>query len=352
MIFKKFWNFFRLQVEQLTWLSLIVAVIFHIVSTWIGLYWAGESALYGDDYFYYYVVTTSTVGYGDLSPSTLFGKIIVAVFQIPLGLVLFGAFVGKLAQVITNVLRLRMTGNKNYSSYESHIIIFGWTDSRTRKIIECILGDKNREQRRILLCVTDDIEHPAADIEYVDFARLQTFTDKADLNRIAIEHADKVIIDGQDDNDTFTTALRVSKLVSSDCHISAFFHDEVKAEMLREYAQNVECNTARIPELLVRSMQDPGASRIHEELLSTLTGQTQFSLQIPSGTLSNPIAFSKLFAAFKERYDVMLLGVAQTRTGVDMEINPPGSFKVENGAYLHYIAKERILNESVDWSVF
>ena len=31
----------------------------------------------------------------------------------------------------------------------------------------------------------------------------------------------------------------------------------MKAEMLREYATNVECNTARIPELLVRSMRIP-----------------------------------------------------------------------------------------------
>lgn len=352
MMLKRFWNFFRLQIEQLTWFSLILAVLFHFSMTWGGLYLAEEPALFGNNYFYYYVVTTSTVGYGDLSPSTPLGKFIVAVFQIPLGLVLFGAFIGKLAQVITNVLRLRMTGNKSYASYSAHIVIFGWTEARTRKIIEYILGDKNRESRRILLCVTEDIEHPIAEIETVDFARLQTFTDKADLSRIAIQHADKVIIDGRDDNDTFTTALRVSKLVSQDCHISAFFHDDVKAEMLREYATNVECNTARIPELLVRSMQDPGASRIHEQLLSTLSGQTQFSLQIPANALPHSVNFSELFKYFKDTHDVMLLGVATTRTGNDMEVNPSKVFKVESGMFLHYIASERIKNEAVDWSVF
>lgn len=350
MILKKFWNFFRQQIEQLTWLSLVLAVLFHFVVTWFGLYLAGETALFNSDYFYYYVVTTSTVGYGDLSPSTTFGKLVVAIFQIPLGLVLFGAFVGKLAQVITHVLRLRMTGSKNYSNYVSHIIIFGWTDARTRKIIECILGDKKREARRILLCVTDEIEHPAADITSVDFVRLQTFTDKSDLERVAIQHADKVIIDGKDDNDTFTTALRVSKLVGDECHISAFFHDDAKAEMLREYAENVECNTARIPELLVRSMQDPGASRVHEQLLSTLTGQTQFSLQIPATSLTTPVDFSVLLHYFKNTHNVMLLGIAQSRTGGDMTINPSCDFKVENGAYLHYIASERLVSESVDWS--
>lgn len=352
MFFKKVWNFVRWQVEQLTWLSLVFAVAFHFCATWCALFLAGEVDLSNNNYFYYYVVTTSTVGYGDLSPSSTSGKLIVALFQIPLGLVLFGAFIGKLAQVLTNILRLRMTGNKNYSNYSGHIVIFGWTTARTRKIIEYILGDKNRENRQILLCVTEEMEHPIADVENVDFARLQTFTDKADLSRIAIHRADKVIIDGQDDNDTFTTALRVSKLVSANCHISAFFHDEVKADMLREYAQNVECNTARIPELLVRSMQDPGASRIHEELLSTLTGQTQFSFQIPESSLNSSVEFSVLYTHFKETYDVMLLGVAKSRTGIDMQINPPSNFAVENGDYLHYIAKERIRSHLIDWERF
>lgn len=52
---------------------------------------------------------------------------------------------------------------------------------------------------------------------------MTSFTDLDELERVAIRHADKVIIDGQDDDQTFTTALRISRLVKEDCHISAHF---------------------------------------------------------------------------------------------------------------------------------
>ena len=50
-----------------------------------------------------------------------------------------------------------------------------------------------------------------------------------ELERVAIRHADKVIIDGQDDDQTFTTALRISSLVKEDCHISEHFFEDRKS---------------------------------------------------------------------------------------------------------------------------
>lgn len=41
-----------------------------------------------------------------------------------------------------------------------------------------------------------------------------------------------MIIDGKDDDQTFTTALKISRLVNEGCHISAYFVDESKSEML------------------------------------------------------------------------------------------------------------------------
>ena len=272
----------------------------------------------------------------------------VALIQIPFGLALFGVLLGKAGQTVTYLIRHAMTGDKDFAHSNNHIIIFGWHDTRTKKMIDYILADTKRTERRILLAVTEQMDHPFLANEQVDFARLSSFTDLAELERVAISHADKVIIDGQDDDQTFTTALRISRLVKDECHISAHFLDETKVDMLLEHCQNIECSSAKSAEILVRSMQDPGSSRVQEELLSTLHGDTQFSLKVPSGC--KEMEFGTLFHHFKRQHDAILLGVAHNLSAQNMDLNPPLDYKVSEGDILHYISVERVLSGEVDWS--
>jgi voltage-gated potassium channel len=338
------------HISQVSWPALITLLLLHAVLTIVFLALAKEEALARpDNFLYYYIVTTSTVGFGDFSPQTLAGKLIVSIFQIPFGLALFGAFLGKIGQSITILLRRHMTGEKSFATMHNHILIFGWNPQRTPKIIDHILGDLKREERIILLCVKDQIEHPFPENAEVAFAKLQSFTNIDELKRVGIAQADRVIVDGSDDNETFTTALRLSKMVNADCHISTYFNDETKVEMLREHCENVECSVSRSVEMLVRSIQDPGSSRIQEELLSTLKGDTQFSVQVPSNFAFSGIEFIKLFSTFKMQYNATVLGIADNRVGDGMLLNPAGHVLVKPGQIVHYIAKQRLLGDDIAW---
>ena len=349
VIFKRLALLVRAHIDQLSWQAVALAILTHMLLTWSLLFIANEKALTSlTTFFYYYTVTTSTVGYGDFSPTTDLGRWVVALIQIPFGLALFGVLLGKAGQTVTYLIRRAMTGDKNFAHSNHHIIIFGWHDTRTKKMIDYILADTKRTDRRILLAVTEQMDHPFLANESVDFARLTSFTNIGELERVAIRRADKVIIDGQDDDQTFTTALRISRLVKDDCHISAHFLDETKVEMMLEHCQNVECSSAKSAEILVRSMQDPGSSRVQEELLSTLHGDTQFSLKVPSGC--KDLEFGTLFHHFKLEHDAILLGVAHNLSAQNMDLNPPLDYKVNEGDILHYISVERVLSSEVDWS--
>ncbi|WP_018691379.1 potassium channel family protein [Algicola sagamiensis] len=349
-ILRKFLLAMRLHLNQVTWPALIMIVLFHALSTWGLLFSAQETAILEPiTFLYYYIVTTSTVGFGDFSPQSPEGRLVVSLWQIPLGLAIFGAFLGKTGQAITHLLRRNMTGEKDYQHYEDHILIFGWHNVRTRRIIEHILGDSKREQRRILLCVTDDMTHPLIDQPSVSFAKLETFTDQKCLDRIAVTKAARIIIDGRDDDQTFTTALRVSTLVADECHISAHFQDETKVEMLKQHCRNVECTSSKTAEILVRSMQDPGSSLVHEQLLSTLHGHTQFSLVVPEEVPNEGLKFSSVFYHLKDRHNMTILAVAKNRFGEGIHLNPPGDHLIQHGMTLHYICKERIFSHEIDW---
>jgi voltage-gated potassium channel len=140
----------------------------------------------------------------------------------------------------------------------------------------------------------------------------------------------------------------LSTKVASDCHISAYFNDETKVEMLNQYTSNIECNSSKTAEILVRSMQDPGSSRLQEEMMSTLHGHTQFSTQIPATVES--MQFQSLFLNFKSQHDATLLAVAKDRIGKQLVLNPPSDYQVQPGDILHYVAPERIIAEEVNWA--
>jgi len=348
LVIKKILVAIRRHIHHVSWASVVSLLALHMLLTWGCLYGANETELLAiNQFIYYYIVTTSTVGYGDLSPSTEWGKLFVALVQIPVGLALFGVVLGKVGQSITGLIKASMTGDKDFSGQTEHIIIFGYHHTRTRKMINYILADNKRIERRILLAVDEAMTHPFSDNLHVDFVRLSSFTEMDELKRVAIDGADKVIVDGADDDQTFTTALKISRLVNEKCHISAYFLDESKSEMLREHCQNVESTSSKSVEILVRSMQDPGSSRIQEELLSTLHGDTQFSLEV--GKVKDDLKFEALFFYFKKHCDATILGVAQNRIGEGLDLNPPLDMVIKQGDILHYMAVERVLSDEVDW---
>ena len=348
MIINKLVRYLKKHFSQVSWISIVALLFVHMLVTWSVLYWAGESDLIRSDaFFYYYVVTTSTVGYGDMSPTTELGKWLVALVQIPLGLAIFGAMLGKLGQSVSKVLRQIMTGEKDFSHLDTHILIFGWQENRTAKMIQHILGDSKRMNRQIVLCVTEEMEHPFIDNPMVDFARLSSFTEDAELDRVNVKEADRIIVDCDNDDMTFTCALKLSPLVEEGCHISAFFNDETKVEMLNRYTTNVECNSSKTAEILVRSMQDPGSGRLQEELLSTLHGDTQFSTQVPKGLAT--LQFGQLFYYLKEKHNAILLAIAHDRIGAHMNLNPNNNFEVMPGHILHYVCTERLMEDEIDW---
>ena len=134
------WLVFRRWAAQhfhaLSGRNLLLLVIGYTVVSYILLFAVGESALIQSptDFLYYLVVSASTVGYGDMSPTTMAGKWVVMLFVIPGGLGLFALAVGRVASVFIDYWKQGLLGRRKVS-VENHILVLGWNEQRTLHLI-------------------------------------------------------------------------------------------------------------------------------------------------------------------------------------------------------------------------
>ncbi len=335
----------HLRLLNLTWLALVISVVLHFGISWLLLLHAEETGLIDREVFwYFYTTTASTVGYGDLSPTSLLGRIYTTFWVIPGGIVLFAAFLAKLSHRFVNFWRKAMQGRVDYSMLEDHIVILGWHDEKTRHMIKLILGDEKSDQSGIVLCATQAMENPCPDD--IKFVHGNALTHPDMLSRAAIATARQVIIHADSDDLTLATCLAVSALRSK-THIVAYFDRQTMADLLKAHCPTAECITTISVERLVRSAQDPGSSRVQTQLLSTLTGPTQFSIQVPDSFAG--MNYGQLFYAFKEQYDATILGLADTANGDDLTLNPATNHPVKANQTVYFMAPKRLRNNEIDW---
>ena len=336
--------------SQLTWPTMFLLVLAQTAITYLLFALANEKELIHHplQFLYYNMVVISTVGFGDFSPVTDTGKAIVSFFQIPSGLIVFATFIGKITQLFINIARSNMNGSNDFSHFDNHILLLCWDKNSTEQIVRLILGDKKRQKRQILLCVTEQMENPFPATDEVSFARLTTFSDPDELQRIALAKAERIIVDGKSDDETLSIALSIATNASKNANISAHFFDKTKANLLKTHCPQIECSTDSSAQMMVRSMQDPGSSQVTERLLSTLSGATLYCLKIPE--LKNTVTFGLAFNKLKTDKGMILIGISHFKNGDNMRLNPDTNSEIESGDYLHYIANERITASEIDWN--
>ncbi len=286
-------------------------------------------------YFYFWVVTSATLGYGDIAPVTVEGMLFTALVFVPFSLLLFGIFFTHMSEYSQNLTRKKYKGLGNFKKMKNHIIVAG--DEEIERTTELIFADANREPKKVLIVTDKEMEHPFPDNKMVSFCLVKSYYSKATRERIGLANACSVIIHTNDDDKSAFLASSFQHVVSDDAHISVCITDEDQAQVLRSMDSKLEVYSPNKAHNLVKSMQDRGTNHASAELFTNGEGHTHFTAEMPSGWSISVKELEDLF----RRADVKLLAIAKNKTSKGMDFTPALDTELIDGSVIHYIATER-----------
>lgn len=317
--------------ELKAWFIATILISFLMIS-WLLFKLSGETEITRDLFTFIYFATTtaSTVGYGDMSPTTTAGRLVAAFWFLPGSLLIFSAALGRFAGSLVEGVRRMADGQGNFHKIEGATVIVGHQKERTQLIIDNLIAGKDGDDRIILLAPQSaDIA-----IDQVRLVKAERLDALSSLKRAGIEQAAKVIVYDATDAQTFNICLAVREL-NEHVHIAAYFDDRDTARRAGKLAM-IEPVISNSCEALVRAAQDPGASKILMALSSSQFGSTIFSASI-SG--EQPITISDLEQAITNA-DGTLIALSQPDEEQILFRPYPDSLK--SGGIVYYLAKNRL----------
>jgi voltage-gated potassium channel len=254
-----------LAVAELHWWVLAAAAAGHASLSWLILTLDGESKIVGPvDFLYWYATTAYTVGYGDLSPQTSAGRLATAIFVFPGAIAIFTTIVAKSLTAMGDFWRRRREGRGDYRRMTETTVVIGFIPDQTPKMIDELHAEGGG--KRVVLFTRKELAEPDARILYI---RARALTDPNELRRAGVHNARRVAIYTDNDPDTLAAALAVSG-INETAHVVCYFQDHHAANLLKLHCPQVEAIIAPGPEMVVRAVQDPGASRVLSALISHL----------------------------------------------------------------------------------
>jgi voltage-gated potassium channel len=332
------------HVAALSWPVLVLLVFVHLATSWAAFILAGEDkAAELDSFWYYYAVTATTIGYGDIAPVTVPGRVVAVFWLMPGGIALFTAVITKLVQSAAKVWNRRMRGDGDYSEMTDHLVIMGWHPTRTPKLVHLLLADHRYDHVGIVLVAPGLERNPMPD--HARFIRVDGLPSQDGNARSGAARAEAVVAMGASDNETLAMGLAVGALDPTP-RIVAHFEDESVAHLLRCHCPSAECSVSLSVEMLARSAQDPGSSEVQRQIVSPIDSPTQYGLVVPSDAPA--FTYGRGLSFFKARYDATV--IAMRRVGHAIEVNAKIETPVQSGDCLYYIAPQRVRAEEIDWT--
>ncbi len=318
--------------ENLDRLFLIVVLL--MVFSTIGLVLV-EPGVDWRNALWWSIVTLTTVGYGDITPTTLGGRLIGIVIMI-FGIGILGMLTATIASVFVERKLREHRGMSSYN-FEGHLILCQW-NHRAKEILAELRSDPRMETAPIVLIARVD-EKP---LEDDNLYFIQGDVTEENLIRANIQKANTVVILGDDrleattrDAQVVLATLTVESLNPAVYTIVELVDESNVRHCQRAHADEIIVGDEFSSRLISRAALNHGISKVLSELLSSRFGNDLFKIPVPAALQGRP--FLEVFTEMKRNANSIVLAVQKNGEG-EVIANPENDLPVEPGDHLIVIS--------------
>ena len=338
-----FFVFFRkslqvLRKENLGRLMVVTFFILVIGTVGIALFEKGRNDSLDSigDAIWWSFVTITTVGYGDIFPQSIGGRI-VGVLVMIFGIGFLGMFTATIASAFVERRMNQNRGLKALKGLKDHILLCGWNYSASEVISEIHAEDKEKD-----IVIIANLEENPVDDAHVHFVR----GDPADISKLemacfrtastAIVLHDESNKGNARDGQGILSVLAI-KHECPDIYVCVQILDESNLEHCRRAgADEVIVTGGLTAKLLGQATLDHGVTVVVSELLSNKYGNQLYKIKCPGKYVGS--TFGSVLAAFKEEHEGVIVGVEKVSKFLT---NPKKNVVLDKDDCLVLIAEKR-----------
>lgn len=321
-------------------LDKLVATI--LITLLVGVVGMGyfEPSLSVMDSLWWAVVTMTTVGYGDISPTSPGGRMVGVVLMV-FGIGLLGMFTATLATIFIENRFLEGKGVKPVN-VKQHLLVCGW-NYKAERIVAELRADRKAAGSPIVV-IADFQEKPVIDDDDLYF--VNGVVNKDTLSKANSEHALATILLADErvehhvrDAKTILDTLTI-KTINPDLYACVELVDRSNVEHgKRARADEIIVTGELSTNLLVQAALDHGVTQVITELLTNHIGNDIFKISTPPDLIGS--TFLDVLTALKRDRNLITLAIERTSEGRFLA-NPSNNCIIADTDRLVVIGAERL----------